>query len=151
MVTINLRKYYPWYTQDEFVEVPDVVAAELLVDRRYQKSYERRMRYNKIFSIDEEAEMNKSSIFNTTNSPDVLLEMKERYCRLCRALNALPEIQGRRIEAHYFHGKSQSAIAKSEGVTRNAVNISIVKGLGTMKEVLKSSDQGLNICPFRLL
>ncbi len=34
MVTINLRDFYPWYTHDEFVEVLDEVADELLADKR---------------------------------------------------------------------------------------------------------------------
>jgi RNA polymerase sigma-70 factor (ECF subfamily) len=63
--------------------------------------------------------------------------MMERHCRLCRALNSLPEIQGRRIEAHYILGKSQAEIAKAEGVTKGSVSISIQKGLEAMKKYLK--------------
>lgn len=32
--------------------------------------------------------------------------MKERFCRLCCAINSLPETQGRRVEAHFLLGKS---------------------------------------------
>ncbi len=49
MAIINLRDFYPWYTKDEFVEVPDVIAAELWADRRYHRTHERRMRYNKTY------------------------------------------------------------------------------------------------------
>jgi hypothetical protein len=35
-------------------------------------------------------------------SPRDLLELQCRFCQLCRALNSLPEKQGRRIEAHYI-------------------------------------------------
>lgn len=42
MAIINLRDFYLWYTQDEFVDVPDVIAAELFADRRYHKSHEHR-------------------------------------------------------------------------------------------------------------
>lgn len=34
MTTINLREFYPWYIQDEFIEVSDEVAAELRAGRR---------------------------------------------------------------------------------------------------------------------
>jgi len=60
----------------------------------------------------------------------------ERHCRLCRALNSLPEIQGRRVEAHYLLGISRKEIADSEDVTENAVNKSIEKGLRAMKNNL---------------
>ena len=49
--TINLRDYYYWYTQDEFVEVSDEVAAELQADRRYEKTHERISRRNKVYSL----------------------------------------------------------------------------------------------------
>lgn len=29
MTTINLKDFYPWYTQDEYTEVSDEVAEEL--------------------------------------------------------------------------------------------------------------------------
>jgi len=55
---------------------------------------------------------------------------------LCRALNSLPEIQGRRIEAHYLLGMSQRQIAEAEGVSLNSVSISIRRGLQAMKNYL---------------
>ena len=62
----------------------------------------------------------------------------ERHCRLCRALNELPEIQGRRVEAHYLLGKSVQEIAKEEGVSEIAVHKAIRKGLEAMKKFLKN-------------
>ncbi|MFT3984636.1 MAG: hypothetical protein QM697_12065 [Lachnospiraceae bacterium] len=47
MAKINLRDFYPWYTQDEIVDVPDVIAAELFTDRHYYKAHERRVKRNK--------------------------------------------------------------------------------------------------------
>ena len=49
MATINLRDFYPWYTHDEFVEVPDIIAEELFADRRYQKSHRQRIKRNKAY------------------------------------------------------------------------------------------------------
>lgn len=43
MTTINLRSYYPWYKHDEYIEVPDEVAAELKVDKLYEVSYQRQL------------------------------------------------------------------------------------------------------------
>ena len=136
MATINLRDFYPWYTQDELVDVPDVIAAELFADRRYHKTHARRMRENKTYSFDMEAEAEAAALACPTNSPEAIIEMMERHCRLCRALNSLPEIQGRRIEARYIHGKSQAEIAVDEGVSGEAVRKSIDKGLEAMKKYL---------------
>lgn len=53
MATINLKDFYPWYGQDEYVEAPNVVTQELFADRRYEKSHKQRTRRNKSFySID---------------------------------------------------------------------------------------------------
>jgi len=143
MATINLRDFYPWYTHDEFAEVPDIIAAELFTDRRYHKAHDRRMRRNNVFnSLDAEGGdgMEASAVRRSIDNPEAIFEMMERHCRLCRALNSLPEIQGRRVEAHYILGKSQAEIAKAEGVSKVSVSLSIQKGLEAMKNYLKKFD-----------
>ena len=72
-------------------------------------------------------------------SPETLLDLMERHCRLCRTLNSLPETQGRRIEAYFLLGKSQKEIAKEEGVAKSSVSESIKKGLIAMREFLKEN------------
>jgi len=57
---------------------------------------------------------------------------------LCRALNSLPEAQGKRIEAHYILGMSKADIAKAEGVRESAVRESIERGLQNMKKYLRN-------------
>lgn len=64
----------------------------------------------------------------------------ERHCRLCRALNELPELQGRRVEAHYLLGKSVREIAEEEGVGERNVRKSIQRGLEGMKKFLRKLD-----------
>ncbi len=46
-------------------------------------------------------------------------------CRLCNALNSLPETQGRRVEAHFILGMSKADIARAEGVAKSRVSESI--------------------------
>jgi RNA polymerase sigma-70 factor (ECF subfamily) len=137
MATINLRDFYPWYMQDEFVEVPEVVAAELLAARRYERQHARRMqRNNSQYSLDAEDGIENAVLYHDM-SPWAVIEMMERHCRLCRALNSLPEIQGRRVEAHYLLGKSKREIAESEGVSVSSVDESISRGLRAMKIFLR--------------
>ena len=145
--TINLKDFYPWYTQDELIEVSDEVVEELLANKRTEKIHEQRIRRNKsYYSLDVGDGIEKSAIVNSPNDPETALAIKERCCRVCRALNSLPEIQGRRIEAHFIHGKSQPSIARAEGVTRAAVNLTILKGLSAMKKYLKNQAEPLDNC-----
>ena len=139
MVIINLRDFYPWYTQDEFVEAPDEVAAELLADKRYEKAYRRRTFYNRAhFSLDAEDGIESAAIICNNDSPERILESMERHCALCRALNSLSEIQGRRIESRYLIGMARKEIAAAEGVSEEAVSKAIEKGLAAMKKYLRN-------------
>jgi len=147
MAIINLKEFYPWYSHDELIEVSDEVAAELLADKRYQKSHERTLRRNKVHSLDAGDGMEAAASVCSSGSPEAVLEMMDRHCRLCQALNSLPEVQGRRIDAHFILGMSQAEIAKAEGVTKGAVSLSIDKGLATMKVFLKKIDLGAKLLP----
>ena len=141
MVTINLRVYYLWYKQDEFVEVSDEVAAELIADKRYKQAYERQMyRYNAHYTLDADNGIEASAIVHTPYDPEAVLENKERHCRLCRGINSLPETQGRRLEAHFLLGMSRKDIAAAEGVSESSVNESIGRGLRAMKIFLENFD-----------
>ena len=148
MTIINLRKFYPWYTHDEFIEVPDEVAAELLADKRYQHAKERQMyRYKAQYSLDVGDGIETAIVVHSSNNPAALLERKELYCHLCQALNSLPEIQGRRIEACFLRGINRKEIAEMEGVSNGSVSTSIRRGLAAMKKCLENSDSRSNFCP----
>jgi len=139
MTTINLKDYYYWYTQDEYIEVSDEVAAELEAGKRYEKAYNERVRYNKAYySLDAGDGIEETALACYNDSPERIFDMKERFCGLCCALNSLPEIQGRRVEAFYLLGKSRKEIAEAEGVSESSVNESIDRGLRAMKKYLKN-------------
>ena len=148
MKIINLRDYYYWYTQDEFIEVSDEVAAELNKGRSCDKSHKQRMRRNKSFySLDRGDGIEASAYESSTYNPEAIFTKMDDYCRLCCALNSLPEVQGQRIEAHYLLGMSQRDIAKAEGVNERRVRVSISKGLSNMKKHLENFSGGEPICP----
>ena len=53
MATINLKDFYYWYTQDQFIEVSDEVAEVFLADARYEMAYQRRLsRHKAQYSLD---------------------------------------------------------------------------------------------------
>jgi len=138
--TINLRDFYPWYTNNEFVEVSDEVAAELLADKRYEKSHERKVfRYKAQYSLDVDNGIETAAINLVTNDPLTIIGIKEQNYYLCKALNSLPEVQGRRIEAHYIFGKSKTEIARAEGVTKGVVSVIISRGLKAMEKYFKNN------------
>lgn len=138
MTTINLREFFYWYITDESIVVSDEVAAVLRSDKRYEeRHYERQKRNKANYSLDA-GDGIENRIVEFEPSAQELLERKERFMRLCHALNSLPETQGRRIDAHIILGKPLREIAAAEGVSVNAVSLSIKHGLESMKKYLKN-------------
>ncbi len=111
MTIINLRDFYYWYTQDEYIEVSDDVAEALRTSVRYEAVYTERARYNKAYySLDADDGIEYSACLHEL-TPDEVLELKERFCRLWNALNSLPEIQSRRVDAHFILGMTYRELA----------------------------------------
>ena len=134
MTTINLKDFYPWYTHDEYIKVSEEVADELRASRLYEAAYQRRIVRNKAqYSLDCEDGIEYSACLHEP-TPQEVLELKERFVRLWNALNSLPEIQGRRIDAHIILGISIQEIAEAEGVHEESVRQSIKRGLERMKK-----------------
>lgn len=134
MTTINLKDFYAWYTHDEYIEVSDEVAAELKADKLYEAAHQRRTTRNKAqYSLDCDDGIEYSACLHEP-TPQELLERMELFIRLWNALNSLPEIQGRRIDAHIILGKSIKEIAEAEGVHEESVRQSIKRGLERMKK-----------------
>lgn len=138
MTTINLRNYYPWYKHDEYIEVPDEVAAELEADKQYEASYQRQLFRNKAhYSLDcDDGIEYTACLANPT--PQELIERVELFCYLWNALNSLPEIQGRRVEACIILGASYREQARIEGVGKSSIRMSVLYGLENMRKYLKN-------------
>jgi len=134
MTKINLRDFYPFYNEDYFVEVSEIVEIELTADKRYEETYNRTIRREKVYSLNRDDGTESASFVCSIDNPEAVIEMMEKHCSLCRALNSLPEIQGRRIDAHFILGMSQQEIAAAEGVTKGSVSISITRGLKAMRK-----------------
>ena len=137
MTTINLKDFYYWYTQDQFIEVSDEVAAVFLADARYEMAYQRRLsRHKAQYSLDCEDGIEYSACVSEP-TPQELLERMELFCHLCVALNSLPETQGRRVDACVILGKSYREVAMAEGVSKTSVQESVQSGLAAMRKYLK--------------
>ena len=139
MTIINLRDFYYWYTQDEYMEVSDDVAEALRASVRYEAAYQRRLsRHKAQYSLDCEDGIEYSACLHEP-SPQELMDRKELFFRLWNALNSLPEIQGRRVDAHLILGKSYRQIAREEGVDKSAVRCSVKCGIERMKKYLQEN------------
>ncbi len=139
MTTINLKDYYSWYTHDEYIEVSDEVAAELQADKRSEAAHAERVRYHKAYySLDCDDGIEYSASLHEP-TPQELIERMERFYHLWNALNSLPEVQGRRVDAHLILGKSLREIAREEGVDKSAVRCSVRCGIRSMKKYLQKN------------
>ena len=139
MTTINLKDFYPWYANNEYIEVSDEVAEELMASRRREAAHTERARYNKAYySLDCDDGIEYSACLHEP-SPQELMDRKELFLRLWNALNSLPEIQGRRVDAHLILGKSYRQIAREEGVDKSAVRHSVESGIKQMKKYLQEN------------
>jgi len=138
MTTINLKNYYPWYKHDEYIDVPDEVAEELKADKLYEASYQRQLMRNKAhYSLDcDDGIEYTACLANPT--PQELIERMELFYYLWNALNSLPEIQGRRVEACVILGTSYREQARIEGVGKSSIRMSVLYGLENMKKYLKN-------------
>lgn len=131
-----MRDFYPWYIEDQFIEVSDEVAEALRSDKLYEAAHRRHVKRNKAqYSLDCDDGIEYSACIYETTSQE-LLERKEMFCHLCRALNSLPEAQGRRIDACVILGKSCREVAEVEVVDISAVRKAIQRGLRSMKNLL---------------
>lgn len=139
MTTINLKDFYYWYTQDQFIEVTEEVAEALRASVRYEAAYQRRLtRHKAQYSLDCEDGIEYSACLHEP-TPQELLERMELFIRLWNALNSLPEIQGRRVDAHLILKKSYRQIAREEGVDKSAVRCSVKCGIDRMKKYLQEN------------
>lgn len=130
--TINLKNYYPYHTQDTFVEVPDELLAVFDEYVRAEASYERKKyRHKAHYSLDRGNGIEHDILF-VSLSPDEIYERKLTSQQLHAAIASLPDKQTKQIYAHYFLGMSKTAIAKAEGVSEKAVGIGIERGLHTI-------------------
>lgn len=139
MTTINLKRYYPYMTENVMLEVSDEIAAALSMGGRLCDSYKRQKRRNGECSLDTDPGF-EADVLRQPMTPDEYLEARETTLALYDALAQLPPTQAQRVYQHYFLGMSSKAeIAAAEGVGRSRICCSVERGLAAMKNILKES------------
>ena len=86
--------FYPWYTEDTFIEVSDEVAAFLEEDRRLQVNYAQYIRDNKAFYSLDAGDGIEAETLNLPEQPDEALERMELERLLKEALAQLTPRSG---------------------------------------------------------
>ena len=115
MKKINLRDYYPYYTQDMIVEVPDEVALLLREYMLLEEAYRiRTYRYKAFYSLDRDEGIEREILQKPLN-PAEIWEQRQMTELIYKGLSKLPVKQRQRIYAHFFLGMSKADIAKAEG------------------------------------
>lgn len=137
MKIINLRDFYPFYTQDTFIELPDELVAIFDAYNKAESAYNRqKYRYNAHYSLDCGDGIENDILFVSLTA-DEIYERNLTSQQLHAAIASLPDKQSKRIYAHYFMGMSKTFIAKAEGVNEKAIRISIERGLHSIEKYLK--------------
>lgn len=112
------------------------VYEELLADRRYEVAYQRRkLRYKAQYSLDAEDGI-ENHILHMEPSPEDLVLREELFYELWNALNSLPELQGKRVEACVLDSVSYRERGRREQVNASSISEAVKKGLATMRKYL---------------
>lgn len=139
MKKINLRDYYPYYKNDELIEVPDEVADLLQNLKRREAAYNlRTYRHKGYYSLDLDDGIECNSIVLLMQpSPDEILERDRLNKMLYKGILSLPEKQRNRLYAYYYLDMNIADIAKAEGVNKSQITRSINKALRNLKKFLE--------------
>ena len=140
MKRINLKDIYPFYTEDCFVTVEDVVADTFDEFKKQEQSLERKVyRHRAYYSLDRNDGI-ENSMLRQSDSQYEAYERKQFNERLYLAILKLPKKQAKRIYAHFFLGMSMTDIAEAEGVSKMTVCESIKSGLKNLGELLDQNE-----------
>lgn len=133
MPTINLRKYYPFLTEDCFVEVSDEVSDAFLQAHRQEDNYRHRVWYHKAYYSLDYGEVVENSILQREPSPEEVLMQKISAEQLYEAFHQLSPIHARRVYAFFILGMKKVDIARAEGVNSSGVCDSVRKGVKNLR------------------
>ena len=137
---INLKDYYPTvYRCDFFIEVDEAVASAMRTERQERDALAKRIKRNKIVSLDEYGLKRKAIAsarpivgFSTDFGSELIMRSE-----LLSVMRKLTPVQARRIFKHFYLGMSKVEIAQGEKVSASSVKDSIRLGLDRMRKLLE--------------
>ena len=142
MTVINLRKYYyPIYTRDTFMKVPDEVAEAIIEGQRIERREDGKKSYHGVYSLDASIGIENHAMFLVPSPEDVLLEAQEQaeyeelLARLAEAISCLTPPQARRLHARYALKKKLREIAADEGISGSCVSASLDGAIRKLQKI----------------
>ena len=143
MQTINLKQYYPFCTEDTFVEVSDEIVEAFLLDKRADAIVEESRAENAndakqnyhCYSLDASPGIENHFPEQVISPEDILMEKeteREQEAahalmmeRLREALATLTPRQASCLHARFLEGKQFKEIAEDEGFTTSAAIVTV--------------------------
>lgn len=137
MPIIDLKQQYPHLYDETLMDVPQPIFEVFDRARKDENNYDRRRRYHHGYYSLDACDGMENNVTHRSPSPEEVFMQKTQKQQLQEALDHLPPIQSRRIHDHFMLGKTMTAIAKAEGVTKNCISSSIRIGLKNIKRYYK--------------
>ena len=146
MAVINLRKYYyPAYTKDTFIEVPDEVAAVLEECRLYENRQEGRKSYYHVYSIDQSPAIENHAMFLVLSPEELMIQAEDEANaelmleHLADAILLLSPIQARRLHARFVLKKKFRESAADEGVSGSCAAVSVTSAVRRLQRFFEKN------------
>ena len=140
MAIINLRRYYPHYPKDKFMDVPDEVAAALEEGRRAEHNQESKRTYHHVYSIDCTPAIENHAMFLVLSPEELLIQDEDEaaaelvLANLAAAMRQLSPTQARRLHARYTLKKKFREIAEAEGISGSCANESVTSAIKKLQK-----------------
>lgn len=142
MTVINLRKfYYPLYTRDTFLEVPDEVAEAIIEAHRMEHNQNSKKTYYGVLSLDASIGLENHVASLVPSAEEVLLhaaeqaEYEELLARLAEAISQFSATQARRLHARYALKKKFREIAADEGISGSCASTSVTSAIKKLQKI----------------
>ena len=140
MAIINLRKYYyPIYTKDTFIEVPDEVAEALEEGRLIENRQEGKKSYYHVYSMDGSPGIENHAMFLVLSPEELMIQAEDEAAaelmlvRLAEAITQLSPTQARRLHARYALKKKYREIAADKGVRGSCATESVASAVRKLR------------------
>ena len=145
MAVINLRRYYPHYPKDKFIEVPDDVAGELKEGRRIENRQNSKRTYYHVYSIDQSPAMENHAMFLVLSPEELMIQAEDEANadlmleHLSDAMLLLSPTQARRLHARYTLKKKFREIAADEGVSGSCATESVTSAVRKLQKFFQKN------------
>ena len=145
MAVINLRRYYPHYPKDKFIDVPDDVADELEEGRRIENRQNSRRTYYHVYSIDQSPAIENHAMFLVLSPEELMIQAEDEANaelmleHLADAILLLSPIQARRLHARFVLKKKFREIAADEGVSGSCAADSVTSAVRRLQRFFEKN------------